>query len=417
MKLLFFTGSWPELSRNELAAVLGVQSGQFTQLEKSVLALEIDGDSGFPGDNSLQYLHALQLRLGGTTKIAVELACMPKAVMGTALFEQVKAQSGERLTFAIGAVGQINTRYLTGMISQELKKQGVKVRFIEAKNGSEVSSAQTFTNKLALMTAKGEVQTAAREYVLVQDGANVRISVVATVQDIAWYSKRDIAIPKPDPVSGMLPPKLAQMMVNLAVGTDVAPGVVVYDPFCGNGRVVSEAWLLGGVVRAVGSDIHLERSQDTTTNLEWVAAQVGKTLPTGPYSLQLDATNPEQQLLEQLLYTGGIPDPLYIVAEPFLGMPLRSPLQSNQKQAWLEELSKLYLGFFEQWKPGVRDVLPKAMVVVFPRTKTQAGEEVSVFGNLVDKLSQIGYSTVALGCYQRPDSYIARDIIRITYRS
>ena len=59
---------------------------------------------------------------------------------------------------------------------------------------------------------------------------------VVGVQDIDAYSKRDQTRPARDAKVGMLPPKLAQILINLC--GPLKPGSVVLDPFCGTGVVL-----------------------------------------------------------------------------------------------------------------------------------------------------------------------------------
>jgi tRNA G10 N-methylase Trm11 len=65
----------------------------------------------------------------------------------------------------------------------------------------------------------------------------------------------------------MLPPKLAQIMINLAVGSSPDP-LIILDPFCGTGVVLQEALLMG--YQAYGSDISSQMINYTKQNLDWL---------------------------------------------------------------------------------------------------------------------------------------------------
>ena len=52
---------------------------------------------------------------------------------------------------------------------------------------------------------------------------------------------------------GMLPPKLARSLVNLAIGAKSPSDMTILDPFCGTGTVLMEAMLLG--THVVGTDL------------------------------------------------------------------------------------------------------------------------------------------------------------------
>jgi len=85
------------------------------------------------------------------------------------------------------------------------------------------------------------------------------------VQDIDSYTDRDRMRPMRDSKVGMLPPKLAQTMINLA---DPEPGSTVLDPFCGTGVVLQEALLMG--FGAYGTDISPRMIKYSEENLAWL---------------------------------------------------------------------------------------------------------------------------------------------------
>lgn len=74
-------------------------------------------------------------------------------------------------------------------------------------------------------------------------------------QDIDSYTRRDTGKSR-DMVVGMMPPKLVQMMLNLALDSEMKnPGI--YDPFCGLGTTLIEAANMG-MTRIYGSDLSKE---------------------------------------------------------------------------------------------------------------------------------------------------------------
>src|SRR3989344_6013764 len=87
------------------------------------------------------------------------------------------------------------------------------------------------------------------------------------VQDFEAWSKHDFGRPSRDAKSGMLPPKLARLMVNLS---GVQPeGSAILDPFCGSGTILMEAALMGSKA-VIGSDISKKAVADTGRNMEWM---------------------------------------------------------------------------------------------------------------------------------------------------
>ena len=91
------------------------------------------------------------------------------------------------------------------------------------------------------------------------------------MQDIDAYTFRDRRRPRRDAHNGMLPPKLAQTMINLAVGAAklAADNVNILDPFCGTGVVLQEAALMN--YQIYGTDLNPQMIDNTRVNMDWLA--------------------------------------------------------------------------------------------------------------------------------------------------
>ncbi len=98
------------------------------------------------------------------------------------------------------------------------------------------------------------------ELIIVPDTEGVCVARTVWVQDIEAYSERDINRDR-SMVVGMMPPKLAQMMINFATSGDRS--YTIWDPFCGLGTTLIEA-LHGDYLSLFGSDI----SQDMVITSE-----------------------------------------------------------------------------------------------------------------------------------------------------
>ena len=148
-------------------------------------------------------------------------------------------------------------------IKRSLKKQGRSVRLVPNTEPA-LSSAQTYHNSLT--TELG------LEFIFVKDGDKTIIGRVTAVQNIDAYRIRDRERPKRDAFVGMLPPKLAQIIVNLAVGdASESTKYTVLDPFCGTGVVLQEALLMGYSV--YGTDLSAKMVDYTKANLAWLEAR------------------------------------------------------------------------------------------------------------------------------------------------
>lgn len=164
-------------------------------------------------------------RLGGSQKVGrvlLETSGDWRAVstkLVHAFINDYKTATG-KLTIGISAYNfPISARDVqkTGLIlKSKLKQHGVSVRLIP-NSELALSTATSHHNKLGLSDNKLEL--------LIIRGRDGKVIVAASTgaQNITAYARRDQNRPKRDAFVGMLPPKLAQMMVNLA-----SPG--------GNGR-------------------------------------------------------------------------------------------------------------------------------------------------------------------------------------
>jgi hypothetical protein len=166
---------------------------------------------------------------------------------------------------------------------------------------SELNAASVIHNKLL-----GENGW---ELVIVKDNATTIIAQTLFIQDINDYATRDRGRPNRDPKVGMLPPKLAQTIINLAGGPinnhldsrgfppdasidDPNYNIRVLDPFCGTGVILQEALLMGYGVS--GSDLDPRMVDYSRQNLAWLHTKyaIRNTL----YDLSVaDATNYQWQ--------------------------------------------------------------------------------------------------------------------------
>ena len=266
---LAILGRQPKLSIAELESIFG--SDTLTPVGEEVCL--VDTDSPLP-----------QSRLGGTIKSARILTRLKDASLESCFNYLVKTipdhlgtlpEGKLQLGVSIyGAKAQKNwllKQLLT--LKKVIKNEGRSVRIIENKSEA-LESAVVLYNKLT-----GPLGW---ELLLVKDGDDYILAQTTAVQNVDDYSKRDFDRPKRDSYVGMLPPKLAQVMINLAVGgwqmadgkkqfADGSPEVAILDPFCGTGVVLQEALLMG--FGANGSDISQKMVDYSLDNLNWLCAK------------------------------------------------------------------------------------------------------------------------------------------------
>ena len=404
MELAAFFGRTPDLGLLEFLAVAPLLPFEFSGrgMNGEAYAMRPKGEyghdfvmTGFRDHDFHDAVMMLQNRLGGTVRMAWGESLPESTDLVKYCHDLVSNILKERegkWTIGVSVWGKGPQPYrLAGQLKRSLDRSVRTVTDVAQLNG-----AQLLHNKLPFLQFGSGV-----EVVIVKEGKGFWVGVTLSAQNIADYTKRDFGIPKPDAVSGMLPPKLAQIMINLAVGHDKK--VTVYDPFCGNGRILMEAALMG--LQAMGSDIEPSKVDAAQENLLWLARE---------YDLSVEFAN--CWVADATAPPGRTPDqPWHIVAEPYLGPPLRMPIPTPREEAWLKELSGLYHDFFVTWSTVMTKKQPKSFLMVFPRAKTQSGRELSVYENLVDRLHQMGYISEVLFCYDRPDSIVRRDLVHIHF--
>jgi tRNA G10 N-methylase Trm11 len=282
----------------------------------------------------------------------------------------------------------------TGLeLKKQLRKVGYSVRLVPSQ-GLALSSAQVLHNHLA-----GE---RGLELLLVRSGSHVIVARTAAVQDITAYARRDQGRPKRDARVGMLPPKLAQTIVNLATGPlPPSPEAIVLDPFCGTGVVLQEALLMG--YGAYGTDLEPRMIDYTRANLEWLATHG----PTHETQLEVgDAT----------AHQWGHPFSV-IASETYLGRPLSSWPDSDTMRDIMSAcntiIEKSLVNLSAQLKPGQR------LCLAVPAWRSPHGAMQQL--PLLDHLGELGYNRIRFEhardtelVYYRPEQLVARELLVIT---
>jgi len=293
MKYFFILGTNPELSIAELTAVFdlkNVAATNFILPNKHVFIVELDKNI-----NCNQIIS----RLGGIIKIGEIFAESKKH--SADIFAKIKENSAiQEKKFMFGFSSYLNNFYIKPLameLKKALKEEGIASRWVTSRE-PVLSSVVVEQNDLI---------TEGAEFVLIEHaGKVVQIGRTLAVQPFKDLSFRDFGRPARDDHSGMLPPKLAQIMISLS---KVKPEQTLLDPFCGSGTVITEAALMG-LGSLIGSDISPKAIEDTKTNIEWIKD-----------NYQLSITNYElynksASELSRFIKTNSVD---VIVTEPYLG--------------------------------------------------------------------------------------------------
>lgn len=323
-------------------------------------------------------------------------------------------------------IHKLNANLLS--LKKVVKQHGRSVRVIPNTELS-LSSAQTMHNQL---TSELGI-----ELVLIRDGEQMLLGQVSAVQDINDYGRRDRGRPKRDARVGMLPPKLAQIIINLAVGA-AAPGaasvadpegsalpaerdktanplassapegaaieartgqnITILDPFCGTGVIPQEALLRGYDV--IGTDLEPRMIDYTEQNLAWLR---------GKYPITA-----EQKLAVGDATSHNWGEPISFVAcEGFLGTPFSVVPSQEKLRETIHDSNTIMKKFLKnitpQLAPGAR------LCIGAPAWFTNSGIH---HLPVLDDLENLGYNRIDFEharredlIYHRDDQIVGRELV------
>jgi tRNA (guanine10-N2)-dimethyltransferase len=378
-------------------AILGRQPALGTaELEQVFGASSVDLFSGISATIQTDTLEIQ--RLGGTQKaghvVAETSGDWRKASQAIISQYSSKWSNHEgKITLGISAYGfDVSAREVqkTGIVlKQRLKQSSTSLRLIPNSEPA-LNTATSHHNKLGLSDNKIEL--------LVVRGKKGRVIIAESTgaQNITAYTKRDQERPKRDAFVGMLPPKLAQMMINLAH----LPGSGrILDPFCGTGVILQEAAFLGYSV--YGTDLSDKMIEFSKVNLEWLArthhTPVDSTLTQGDAMTTL-----WQQPIDA------------VVGEAYLGQPFSAPPSNSKLAEVRRNCDHIISSFLRNLSPQIKPGTP--LCVAIPAWKDINGTFTHL--PLIHKLSELGYAPVVFKnvspsdlLYYREDQVVARELL------
>lgn len=380
-------GRQPHLGMAELEHLYGVKATTWFSDDTATIAAD---------SFSINYL-------GGTQKAGRIVLDVPGSDWHKASMQIVQhykkewAHSDGKITLGISTYGlDISAREVqkTGIIlKQKLKESGVSLRLIPNAEAT-LNTATSHHNKLGLSPNKVEL--------LVIKGKTGRICVAESIgaQNITSLARRDQGRPKRDAFVGMLPPKLAQIMINLAsLPPNKQASRRLLDPFCGTGVVLQEAALMGYAV--YGTDLSDKMIDYSKVNLDWLA---------GAYHLSVDATLHQGDAMT----TTWQPPLDVVVGEAYLGQPFSAP-PSPQKLAQVVKNCNYIISTFlknidSQIAPGT------PLCIAVPAWKDQTGRFTHL--PLISQLERFGLSSFVFQnvhpkelLYYREDQVVARELL------
>ncbi len=322
-------------------------------------------------------------RLGGSLKIAEPITePLPK-------FWQKLPDFG-KISLGISDYSRGTNPYLTQREALKWKrvitKLGHNVRVVPNKTAI-LSSATSFHNKLFTDTHIELIKNGKKYY------------RVLAVQDINAYTKRDQARPARDAKVGMLPPKLAQILINLC--GNMPTKSILLDPFCGTGVVLQEGLRLD--FNLYGTDLNQRMIDYTRKNLEWAAVKFQTPAPVQPILDQGDAQNYQWT-----------PTPDLIACETYLGPPMSQPPVDIKLKTAKQECRSIILSFLKNLASQIRPDTPVTIAV--PAWLRPDGQYERL--NILDEIENLRYNVVRFKnlrqkdlLYHRDGQVVAREII------
>lgn len=247
------------------------------------------------------------------------------------------------------------------------------------------------------------------------------------------YARRDQKRPARDAKVGMLPPKLAQILINLC--GELPEGARILDPFCGTGVVLQEALLMG--YQAYGTDVNERMVEYSERNLEWlvksltdfsrsslrtpvVTGSVRSSSAVAAHDLEKtvsDSARPFQVFLgDATNYVWE--QPINAVAcETYLGPPMSNPPAEIKLKEVKQLCGGIIRGFLKNLAEQIKSGTP--VVIAVPAWLRPDGTYTRLFGEkLVDEMDNLRYNVSSfknLGqndlLYHREGQVVAREII------
>ncbi len=399
----FFLGTNAALSAGEIAAVLLRLGVSFTVKNATEHLVRISTDKPLPIN--------LIKNLGGTIRISEDVATwnhMPSAEEILEAFQDLPP----KWDIGIGSFGMsLNVRKVGIELKKAARKHESKLSFIEPKSGASLlNAAQVIFNKLTSLPNA--------ELIFMKDGENTILVRTTSIQDITTYELRDTLRPARDARVGLLPPKLAQIMINLGLPRTPENITTVYDPFCGMGTILQEAWLMG--FASVGTDLSERMVGAAHENISYLSKHFSVPENLQPTIFHHDATSPEfpEDVRNKKLT---------IVTEPFLGTPLSRPLSPTEGTQFYDSVTPLYHQFFTNIKSVLVENSRLLALLPAPRIRENGKDTFTPLPRIfLDEIAKVGYrklelipkeisavSTVGTEeplLYARPDALIAREL-------
>lgn len=369
MKYLFKLGHQPEISKAEIFSLIDQQ-------DKWCGVADRQGDKLILSSEEIEPSQMME-KLGGTVYIAEKINSE-----GSNIKEQITNylednSQGGKIEFTIS--GKDSTDLLLP-VKRELQDRNQSARFVKLENTASIK----YNN-------------------LVDSGTHLNIfdeELYATkaIQPFEQLKAHDYERPASDPESGMLPPKLARIMLNLA---QVEQNDNLLDPFCGSGTILLEAASTGRK-KLLGSDKEEQAIKASEQNLDWIKEKESLNIN---YRL---INQPVEQISEKI-------DPKTIdkiVTEPYLGEPRTGGEDKSFLKKQAHQLRRLYIDAFYEFAEILKE--GREVVFIIPKFKYNSSW---IEVNCIEEIKNAGFEITPFEdkqslFYARQDQLVGREIYK-----
>jgi tRNA G10 N-methylase Trm11 len=396
-KSILILGRQPALGIAELESLYG--SEVMTQIASNVAGMNMPAD-------------AVDFKqLGGSTRLGTILSEIPSNLWKDVEKELVRLSPTLASSLPEGKIQLGLSAIGIPVTGQKMIASGLTIKkVIRSKTNRsvrltpnqdpELNTAQVLHNHLTGLTG-------IELLIIALTNGNTLIARTVAVQDIDGYSLRDRGRPMRDARVGMLPPKLAQIIINLSnshdsnIANNRGMGRLL-DPFCGTGVILQEALLMGYDI--YGSDLESRMITYSKANLEWLNKQY---ITAGISTLdEGDATN----------YTWNTPINR-VASETYLGRPFTDTPETAILTTTIGDcnliISKFLRNIWSQIPYGTRLCLAVPAWQMSPNQFRHLP--------LIDDVTELGYNRISFEhvrdeklLYYREDQIVARELLVLT---
>lgn len=373
MKFLFILGREPQLSLVELEALFS--SDKVQRLAPNIALVTSD-------------IKPNLARIGGSIKCA--------RVLEEKLTDYLFALPEGKITLGFSDYSaKANTKSTWKLAMKHkslLTRHGRSVRLVPNKDSAIISSATSHHNQLGSKTNHVEI-IIYNDYIATSIGT----------QNITAYARRDQARPARDAFVGMLPPKLAQILINLA--TEGQTGGTLLDPFCGTGVVLQEAML--DQYDVYGTDLSEKMINYSQRNLNWLVEKTPRLQKSNAPSFFVEEGDATKHQWEHAKVN-------YVASEIYLGHPLSVPPAEIKLKSLKSDAKALLLAFLRNIEPQLAPGATLALAV--PAWLRPNGNYSTL--DILDEIEKLDYNTTKYKyaassdlLYYRENQIVARQII------